>query len=410
MIKQPHPSADEPHKPTAKSRRPLSPNLLFVIVAATAVIGFLLGTRSDQLYSLIAPVFGVSTYAGELDLESVQNTYQALKVNYDGPLDDKALIEGANKGLVEAVGDDYTLYMNPKESSDFEKELSGNIGGGIGAEVGLRNDAVTIIRTLKGNPAEKAGLNAGDTVITVNDQEVAGWTVEKAVGQIRGEEGTTVKLTVLRGSELKEFVITRAIISNPSVESSVEGGVGTLTISRFDSETGALERAAAQSFREQGVSSVILDLRGNGGGYVDAAQDIAGLWLDNKIVLVEKANGKTVDELKTGSNALLAGLKTVVLVNSGSASASEIVAGALQDYGVATLVGEKTFGKGSVQQLIQLPDGAQLKVTIAKWYTPKGKNITKEGITPNTIVTLTQESVDASVDPQIDAAKKELGL
>jgi carboxyl-terminal processing protease len=186
--------------------------------------------------------------------------------------------------------------------------------------------------------------------------------------------------------------------------------VGILTISRFDSETSSLARAASRDFKNQGVKAVILDLRGNGGGYVDAAQDLAGLWLDGKVVVTERSGGKVVDELKSTSNPILASIPTVVLVNGGSASASEIVAGALQDYKVAKLVGEKTFGKGSVQKLIDLPEGAQLKVTVARWYTPSGKNITKEGIAPDVAVTLSAEDVNADLDPQFDAAMKALGL
>ncbi len=410
MTKQQHADSAHPHEPKLKAKKPLSTNLLFLIIATTAVFGFVAGTRSQQILSVVGPVFGVKTYAGDIDLSSVQATYKALKANYDGTLDDKTLAEGANKGLVAAAGDAYTLYMNSKETSAFADDLSGNIGGGVGAEVGSRQGKITIIRTLAGNPAEKAGLHAGDTVLSVNDQSTTGWTVEQAVAQIRGEAGTTVKLSVQRGTEIKEFTITRAIISNPSVESSVTNGVGTLTISRFDSETGTLARAAARDFKSQGVKAIILDLRGNGGGYLTAAQDVAGLWLDNQVVVSERTNGKVVDELKSGSDAILSGIHTVVLVNAGSASASEIVAGALQDHGVAKLVGEKTFGKGSVQKLIALPEGAQLKVTVARWYTPNGKNITKEGITPDITATLAQKDVDAGVDPQLDAAKKELGL
>lgn len=393
-----------------RTKKTLSGNVVLVIVAVTAIVGFLLGTRSEQLFSYVAPAFGIKTYSGDIDTSSLQSTYKALKANYDGTLDDKVLIEGASRGLVDATGDDYTLYMNATESSEFSDDLSGTIGGGIGAEIGLRDKKTTIIRTLPGNPAELAGLAAGDVIIGINDEPTLNWTVEEAVSKIRGEEGTTVKISVIRGTEPKEFTVTRAIITNPSVSSTVENNVGTLTITRFDSETGTRARAVAKEFRDKGVTSVILDLRGNGGGYVDAAQDIAGLWLDNKVVLIEKTNGKVVDELKTGRNAVLVGLPTVVLVNAGSASASEIVAGALQDYGVAKLVGEKTFGKGSVQQLIGLPDGAQLKVTIAKWFTPKGKNITKDGIKPDVEAALTQESVDAGADPQLDAARKALGL
>jgi carboxyl-terminal processing protease len=405
-----HADAVPPHKPKAKIKKAITGNVLFLAVAVTAALGFFAGTQSNQIYSIIAPVFGIKSYAGQLDLSTLQDTYKALKANYDGTLSDKALLEGANKGLVAAAGDTYTLYMNAADSSAFQNDLSGTIGGGIGAEIGMRSDKLTIIRTLKGNPAEKAGLMTGDVIQSVNDQSTAGWTVEKIVAQIRGDVGTTVKVSVLRGTETKEFTVTRATISNPSVESAVKDGVGTLTITRFDDQTGALARAAAREFKAQGVKSVIMDLRGNGGGYLTAAQDVAGLWLNDKVVVTERTDGKVTDSLKSGTDAILAGIPTVVLVDAGSASASEIVAGALQDNGVAKLVGEKTFGKGSVQKLISLPGGSQLKVTVARWYTPKGKNITKEGITPDVVASISQENVNAGVDPQLDAAKKALGL
>jgi carboxyl-terminal processing protease len=407
MIKKPH--IRRAKKLLKKERKPFSTKALIIIVAVTAVLGVLVGSQSERIYSFVAPVFGIKAYSGSINLDSLQTTYKTLKANYDGTLDDQKLIDGANKGLVSAAGDAYTLYMNSKDAADFENSLSGTIGGGIGAEVGLRNAKVTVLRTLKGNPAEAAGLNAGDIILSVNDQSAASWTVEQTVTQIRGTAGTTVKISVQRGTVIKDFTITRAIISNPSVDSSIKNGVGTLTISRFDDQTGALAQAAAQDFKSKGVKAVILDLRGNGGGYVTAAQAVAGLWLDNKIVVTEKTDGNITDQPKSGSNPLLAGLPTVVLVNSGSASASEIVAGALQDYGVAKLVGEKTFGKGSVQKLISLPNGAELKVTIARWYTPNGKNITTSGINPDITATITQVDIDAGNDPQVAAALKQLG-
>jgi carboxyl-terminal processing protease len=407
MTKKSRSAARESGEPKAK--KVVSANVLFLIIAATAVVGFFAGTRSDQIMSVIGPVFGVKVYAGEIDLSSVQATYKSLKANYDGNLDDKTLIDGANKGLVNAAGDTYTLYMNAAEAKSFEDDLSGSIGGGIGAEISIRSGNITIVRVLKDNPAIKAGLLGGDTVVKINDESTTGLTVEQAVAKIRGEEGTTVKLLISRDGTEKEFTVTRAIVSNPSVESTISGTVGTLTISRFDTETASLARAAAQEFKTKGVKGIILDLRYNGGGYVDAAQDVAGLWLDGKVVVTERAGGQVISTLKSGNNALLAGIPTVVLVNSGSASASEIVAGALQDYKVAKLVGERTFGKGSVQKLIKLPEGAELKVTIARWYTPNGKNITTDGINPDISASYTQADADAGQDPQLEAAKKELG-
>jgi carboxyl-terminal processing protease len=393
-----------------KTGKRLSGNVVVLLVAASVAVGYFAGTRNDQILSVIGPVFGYKIYASDIDLSSVQATYKALKANYDGTLDDNSLIEGANKGLVDATGDNYTSYMTSAEASAFQDDLSGTIGGGIGAEIGLRNGNVTIVRVLKSNPAVAAGLKDGDTILKVNDQSTSGWTVEQAVAQIRGEPGTTVKLLIERDGEAKEHTVTRDIITNPSVDSSITDGVGTITISRFDNQTTDLVRAVAQDFKDQGVRAIILDLRNNGGGYVDAAQAVVGLWVDNKVVVTERANGQVVTTLKSGSNPLLADIPTVVLVNYASASSSEIVAGALQDYGVAKLVGEKTFGKGSVQKLVALPEGAELKVTVARWYTPNGRNIMTEGIMPDSTVSLSQADVDAGNDPQLSAAKKQLGL
>ena len=392
-----------------KKAQSLSKNSLFLIVAATAIIGFVAGTRSNDILAAVGPIFGIKVHTGTLDLSSVQGTYQKLAAHYDGTLDAQKLIEGASRGMVAAADDPYTVYMDAKEATEFNNDLSGNIGGGIGAEIGLREEKPTIIRVLKDNPAEKAGLAAGDQILAVNEQAAAGQSVDKIVSNVRGEAGTTVKIHVLRGGVPKEFTVTRDTINNPSVDSKVENSVGTLTISRFDSQTGSLARKAAQQFKDKGVKSVVLDLRGNGGGYLGAAQDVAGLWLNDKVVVSERTGGKTTEELKTGTNALLNGLPTVVLVNGSTASASEIVAGALQDHGAAKLLGEKTFGKGSVQQVIDLGEGAVLKVTIAKWYTPKGNNISQQGITPDQTVVLSQQDASTGNDPQLQAALRLLG-
>lgn len=387
----------------------ISKNVYILTIAVVAVISFVAGTRGNEILGVIAPVLGFKVETGTLDLSSVQKTYQELKANYDGKIDESKLIDGASRGLVEAAGDQYTVFMDAKEAKEFNDDLSGQIGGGIGAEIGLRNEAPTIIRILPGNPAEKAGLLAGDVIIGVNDESTGTWTATKTAEKIRGAVDTTVKVKVMRSSEEKDFTVTRAIVNNPSIQSSVENGIGKLTISRFDSETAELAQKAAQTFKQQNVRGVILDLRGNGGGYLTAAQDVAGLWLNGKPVVSERTNGKVVEELKSGNNALLTGIPTVVLVNGSSASASEIVAGALQDHKAATLIGEKTFGKGTVQKVLDLGAGTILKVTVARWYTPNGKNITKEGISPDQVIELKAEDANAGRDPQMDAAKKQLG-
>lgn len=392
----------------AKVQAGISKSVYFLTIAVVAVVGFVAGTRSNELLAAVAPVFGLKVETSTLELAAVQKTYQELKANYDGELDKKKLIDGASRGLVQAAGDQYTVFMDAEEAAEFEKDLSGEIGGGVGAEIGVRSGKPTILRVLPGNPAERAGVKAGDVIAAVNDQATTGWNAEKTAGEIRGEVGTTVKLSLVRGSELKELTITREKVTNPSVQASVQNGIGILTLSRFDNETSTQAKKAAENFKQQKVRGVILDLRGNGGGYITAAQEVAGLWLDNKVVVTEKAKGQVVDELKSGSNPLLASIPTVVLVNGGSASASEIVAGAFQDYKTATLIGEKTFGKGTVQKVLDLGAGTQLKVTVARWYTPNGKNITQEGITPDQAVELTAADTDAGRDPQLDAALRQL--
>lgn len=390
--------------------RGISKSVYFLTIAIVAVIGFVAGSRENELMGAIGPVFGLKVATGTIDTSTLQNTYRQLSANFDGKLDTNKLVEGASRGLVAAAGDQYTVYMSAEEARQFSSDLNGTIGGGIGAEIGARNGQPTILRVLADTPAEKAGLKAGDVFVKINDSDTNGWTADKTAQSIRGEAGTTVKLQVLRGEEKKEFTLTRAMITNPSVESSVKGSTGVLTISRFDEQTVTLARKAAEEFKRQQVRSVVLDLRGNGGGLLTAAQGVASLWLDNKVVVSERQGGKVQDELRSDGKPILGGLPTVVLVDGGSASASEIVAGALQDNGAAKLVGEKTFGKGTVQNLIELGDGAELKVTVARWYTPKGRNITSEGIQPDQKVAMTAEDGQAGRDPQMDAALLQLGV
>jgi carboxyl-terminal processing protease len=386
-----------------------APSTFVLLLGLTLVVGYATGTRNDQIVSSVAPLLGVKVETSTLDLANVQTTYRTLKANFDGNVDTNELISGASRGLVAAAGDQYTIYMDKKEADEFNKDLNGDIGGGIGAEIGSRDQQPTVIRTLTDTPAAKAGLLPGDIILAVNDQNAATWSVSDTVNKIRGDVGTTVKLTVKRGADTKEFTITRAKITSPSVDSKIDGTTGIMTMRRFDDTTTDLARQAAQNFKDKGVKSVILDLRGNGGGLLSSAQEVAGLWLRDQVVVSERTKGITTNELRSGNNAILEGLPTVVLTNSSSASASEIVAGALQDHHAATLIGEKTFGKGSVQKLIDLPNNSVLKVTVAKWYTPNGKNINKEGIKPDQAVALTVEDVNANRDPQLDAAKAKLG-
>ena len=387
---------------TGEKKQQLSWFLTLVIVA---IVSFVAGARSDALFANVASVFGVRTSNKTIDLSSVQKTYQELVANYDGKLDTQKLIYGANRGLVEAAGDPHTAYMDPDETKEFDKSLSGQIGGGIGAEIGLRSNKPTIIKPLENSPAQKAGIKAGEAIVKVNDEASSDWSVEKVVSKIRGEVGTSVKLTLLSDGQTREVSVVRQNIVSPAVESEIDGEIGILKVNRFGDDTVSLSRKYASEFVEKGVKKVILDLRNNPGGTVGAAQGLLGIWLDNQIAMTERRGSEIVKTLRTTGTPILGNMKTVVLINGNSASASEITAGALREYGKATLVGQKSYGKGSVQIVLGLPGGSQMKVTEARWYTPKGKNIDKTGIEPDVKVDLSSDDVNNNVDPQMDKAK-----
>jgi carboxyl-terminal processing protease len=347
-----------------------------------------------------------SNLPADLNYDSVEALYDTLRKNYDGELKEEELIDGIKKGLVDASGDQYTEYLNSKEAEEFESSLNGSFSG-IGAELGEENDTIVIVAPISGFPAEKAGIRAKDVLVKINDESALDMSVSDAVTKIRGPEGSKVKLKVVRdGKEELDFEITREQITIPSVEYEItEDNIGYLKISRFSDDTNELAQKAAQEFKNKKVKGVVLDLRNNPGGLLDSSVDISSLWLEkNKIVLEEKRGGETIKTYKSKGNDILGGIPTVVLINEGSASASEITAGALKDNGVADLVGEKSFGKGSVQQVTPLSTGGVLKVTIAKWFTPNGKNINEEGIEPDKKVEITEEDLKNDKDPQKDAA------
>ena len=387
------------------TERKKSQSVQFLAVIIVAIVSFVAGTRYETIFAAAAPMFGMRASNKTIDLSSVQETYQQLAANYDGKLDTQKLIYGASRGLVAAVGDKHTSYMDPKESEEFKKSLSGNIGGGIGAEIGLRNNKPTIIKPLNDSPAQKAGIKAGEVIMKVNGEEAADWGVDKVVDKIRGEIGTSVKLTLQNGQQIHEVSVVRQNITAPAVESKINGKIGILTVSRFNDDTVSAARKAAREFIDRGVTKVIVDLRNNPGGTVDSAQGLLGLWLNDQVVLTERRGSETVKTLNSTGSSILENMQTIVLINENSASASEITAGALRDYGKAKLVGKKSYGKGSVQVVLDLSSGSQLKVTEARWYTPKGKNIDKEGIKPDVEVELTADDVKNDKDPQLEKAE-----
>lgn len=347
----------------------------------------------------------------DLNYASVEQLYDALKENYDGKLDAQKLLDGMKAGLAQATGDQYTVYLNAQEATEFQEQLSGTFSG-VGAELGKdADDNLIIVAPIEGFPAAKAGLRPQDVIVSINNESTAGMSTEKAVSKIRGPKDTQVELRILRNkSEDLTFKITRADIKIPSIKSEIlEGNVGYMQISQFGEDTSQLTAEAARDFKAKGVKSVVLDLRGNPGGLLDASINVASLWLKKgETILQQKRGDKVVSTAQATGNDILRGVPTVVLINEGSASASEIVAGALKDHKAATLIGIKTYGKGSVQELKKFAGGSELKVTVARWYTPNGQNIDKKGISPDTEVKMSDEDYKASRDPQKDAALKVL--
>lgn len=342
-----------------------------------------------------------------LDYSSVNDVYRLLKDNYDGHLTVSQLLDGLKEGLASATNDPYTEYFNAQQAKDFANQLNNSFSG-VGAELGKDSGGnLVIVAPIKGFPADTAGLKAGDIITTINGESTAGMAVDAAVGKIRGPQGTKVTLGIVRGgTQALSFTITRANIQIPSVSTkTLDGNIGYMQIISFSDDTEALARQAAQQFKAAGVRGVILDLRGNPGGLLSAAVGVSSLWLPaGKTVVTEKGTGGQQVEASNG-DAILGGMPTVVLIDGGSASASEITAGALHDNGAARLIGTKSYGKGVVQQMLNLSDGSELKVTIASWYRPDGENINKKGIIPDQVVALDSAAAAAGTDTQLQAAE-----
>lgn len=344
----------------------------------------------------------------DLNYTSVEKVYDSLKANFDGQLDVNKLLDGLKEGLATSSGDPYTEYFNPDQAKDFSNELSGSFTG-IGAELGKdSNNNIVIIAPLAGFPAEKAGLKPKDIVAEIDGISTADMSLSQAVNKIRGQKGTQVTLKIVRNnSQQLNIIITRDTITIPSVTSKIlDGNIGYLKISRFGDDTASLSRKAAEDFKKAGVKGVVLDLRSDPGGLLNAAVSVSSLWLpQGKTVLTERRDNEIVNTYQASGSPSLQGIPTVVLIDDGSASASEITAGALKDNTAAKLVGIKSFGKGSVQQIITFSDGSELKVTVARWFTPGGRNIDKQGIEPDQKVDRSDDDIKNNRDPQLDAAQ-----
>lgn len=374
----------------------------------TLAIGIFLGSNWNNLYLQFSPYINpAQKITSNIKWDDLNEVYSQISSNFDGSIDKTKLIEGAKKGLTAALADPYTVYYDSKEAAEFKSDLKGEIKeAGVGIEMMKQGDYVVVTRTLPNNPARKAGVHAGDIIFAINGEEVWDKDTEIIASKLRGPSGEKVKLTVARDKQKLDFELTREKINNVSADITYQDKTAIISVYRFSEDTGTLVQSFTKDFKNKGINKVILDLRNNGGGYVTAARDLLSLWLDGDKILTQKSAtiGQTITYAKRGE-ATLKDMKTIVLVNNATASASEIVAGALKDYKKATILGTKTYGKGVVQTMLELSGGSLLKITTAHWYTPEGQTINKTGISPDIEVERSYSDINSGKDPQLDKAK-----
>lgn len=396
--------------------------VLLLALAGAFFVGFEKGQSANSAYSAkpipLPNVIIKNDTTGsdnQLDFSLFWNVWNLLKSKYvdSSSLDARTLFYGAIKGMLAATGDPYTTFFDPDENKQFNQEITGSFDG-IGAELGVKNGVLTVIAPLDGTPAQKAGIRAGDKIAKINGKSTQDLSIEDAVTMIQGPKGTTVTLTILHTGDnaTQDIVVTRDTINVASVSLNFKpGNIAYIKISRFGDDTSkgfsdAITKAVAQH-----AKGLVVDLRDDPGGYLNSAIDVASKLLpSNKVVVIEQDSQKNQQKMYTEGGDVASGLPTVVLINEGSASASEILAGALRENrDNVTLVGEKSFGKGSVQEFINLPQGTAAKITVARWLTPNGEQINQVGISPDVTVDLTNDDYNNNRDPQLDQALKTLG-
>lgn len=406
------PTPPSKHKPWMTLTAIFIGGLVIGIVAGKASVSSSAGLNSTST-AFGGSVLGIGQSAPnsidkDVEFKQFWEVWSKLKEKYyEDTVTDKQMFYGALEGLAGSMGDPYTMYFDPKEANDFQQALSGTFSG-IGAEIGLRDNHVTIIAPLPETPAERAGLKSGDIIVDIDGTDATGMSVEEAVTKIRGEKGTKVVLKIYRPSTKNDpynVEIVRETIQVKSVRVKwPEEQIAVIEVTNFNTDTKEGFDKAVSEVLKKDPKGIILDLRNNPGGFLDTAVAMAGEWLGDSIIVKERRQGQIIEQLRSSGNARLRGIPTVVLVNQGSASASEIVSGALQDEKAATVVGMKTFGKGSVQDYLNLSDGSALKVTIAEWLTPSGRTINKTGLEPDVVVDRTEQDYEQQRDPQLERA------
>lgn len=394
---------EEQQQPQFRGRYGL-PTVL-ISAALIGIVGFALGSNVDELerprYDSVN-----QELPEELDYSDVDEVYEALREKFAGELSEEELMQGLKRGLVDAAGDPFTEYLDVEQAQELQESLDGEFEG-IGAEIGIRDDQLVIIAPIDGTPASDAGLQAGDAIVEIDEEVTDDLSVEQAVERIRGDAGSEVVLTIVRGDdEPQDVPIERAQIAVPSVETEMlDDDIGYIELVRFGRDSTEAFRQAATELRADGAEAIVLDVRNNPGGLLNAAVDISSEFLPSGATVVEeRRQDEVISTEQAQGNGSLEGLSTKVLINQGSASGSEIIAGALRDNDVARLVGEQTFGKGSVQELVELRGGNVLRVTIANWYTPGEVNIEEEGIEPDYEVEMEPEDWDLEDDPVLERA------
>jgi len=392
-----------------------------ILLCATFFAGLSVGVSKDT--SVPSSPSLVASSSMTADLTPFWKAWNTLETKFAGTSTSETdRVYGAISGLAASYGDPYTTFFPPEEAKSFEDQIAGNFGG-IGAEISEKDGYVTVVSPLKGTPSEKAGIKAGDRIIKINATSSIGMSAEKAISLIRGEVGTKVALTIVHDGSKEPVVISivRGVIDIPVIDTKIisktgvvssststsidkENDVFVISLYSFTSNSAQLFRNALQTFINSGTHRLVIDLRGNPGGYLDSAIDMASWFLPSgKIVLREKEGKEAheIDHRSKGYDIFNSNLKLAVLIDKGSASASEILAGALSDNKIATLVGSQSFGKGSVQQLVDITSDTALKVTIAKWFTPDGKSISEVGIKPDYVIEYKKGDGKDAKDPQL---------
>lgn len=386
---------------------------IFAVIALVGVIfggGVFFGYSQRPEIDKVASIFNKETLKpADVDFSPFWNSWNKISEKYVGKdqLDEQKMVWGAIQGMVASLGDPYSSFFPPEESKTFEENISGDFEG-VGMEIAVRKGILTVVAPIKGTPAYNAGIKAGDKIIKIGDKSTVDMTSDEAAKLIRGPRGTQVVLSILRGdTEIPlEFTITREVIEIPAIETETKpGGIFVIKLFNFSANSSSAFRGALREFIDSGNNKLILDLRNNPGGYLNLAVDNASWFLPvGEVVVREKFSNGDEELHRSKGYDIFQDLPMVILVNEGSASASEIMAGALQEYGIAKLVGQKTFGKGSVQELIPVTSDTSLKLTIAKWLTPNGRSISDEGLEPDYKVELTDEDFEKGLDPQMDKA------